>query len=311
MLLNRTSDIKMYNGRTNILLLGISGGEHEGADLTDTLMFLSIDWSKKDVVMLSLPRDLWLPTLKDKINSAYHYGEEKKKGGGLVLSKASVEEVVGQPISYAYLIDFSAFKEMIDLIEGVDIDVPEVIDDTEFPIAGKENDVCNGDSTFACRYEHLRFEKGLQHMNGETALKYVRTRRATGAEGTDFARGRRQQQVLLAFKDKFIALPLLTKLDKRNAFMNILQKLIVTDMNWSEKITTGKFLMGISNEHIRHLILDSGDKEKKKAGFLVNPPLWQFDGHWVLIPRAGDGQFQEIGKYISCNLEDPQCTFSP
>lgn len=93
--------------------------------------------------------------------------------------------------------------------------------------------------------------------------------------------------------------------------MHMLQKLIVTDMNWSEKITMGKFLMGISNKHIRHVILDTGDKEKEKAGFLVNPPLWQFDGHWVLIPRAGDGQFQEIGEYIACKLENPSCPLTP
>ena len=308
LLLNKEPAVKMYKGRTNILLLGVSGGAHDGSDLTDTILFLSIDWSKKDIVMLSLPRDMWLPSLKDKINSAYHYGEARKKGGGFVLAKASAEEVIGQPISYAYLLDFSAFKEMIDLVNGIDVNVPDVITDKEFPIAGKENDLCDGDITFSCRYENIRFEKGLQHMDGETALKYVRTRHTEGTEGTDFARGRRQQQVLIAFKNTFLKLSFLNKLNKLNAFIRIFQKLAVTDMNWAEKITTAKFLLGISDSHIRQLALNTGDEGKKKKGFLVNPPLWQFNERWVLIPRIGDGQFQEIAKYIACNLEDPQCT---
>src|SRR4030043_1575904 len=87
LMLDKEEIIKNTQGRTDIALLGISGGSHEGSDLTDSIIYISIDYHKKDAVILSIPRDLWIPGLKAKINSAYHYGEEKKQGGGLILVK--------------------------------------------------------------------------------------------------------------------------------------------------------------------------------------------------------------------------------
>ncbi len=66
--------------RTNIVILGIGGANHDSGDLTDTIMVVSIGLENKDIVLLSIPRDIWVPSIKDKINTAYHYGEEKAKG---------------------------------------------------------------------------------------------------------------------------------------------------------------------------------------------------------------------------------------
>ena len=79
------------------------------------LFGVSLDFKKRKALLVSLPRDIWSPTLRDKINSAFHYGEEKKKGGGLTLAKFVVEEVLGQPVHYSILVDFSSFKGLIDL----------------------------------------------------------------------------------------------------------------------------------------------------------------------------------------------------
>lgn len=129
-------ELKSLQGRTNIVLLGIAGGQHDGADLTDTIMILSFHPTSKTLSLISLPRDVWSDTLKDKINSAYHYGEEKKKGGGLILSKAIISDVVGLPIEYGFVFDFSKFRDVINLVGGITIDVPESFTDAEFPIAG-------------------------------------------------------------------------------------------------------------------------------------------------------------------------------
>ena len=67
--------------------------------------------------------------------------------------------------------------------------IPKAFTDSQYPIAGKENDACGGDATFACRYKTVQFQAGSQHMDGKTALMYVRSRHAEGDEGTDFARG--------------------------------------------------------------------------------------------------------------------------
>lgn len=304
--------LKKYQDRTNVILLGISGGEHDGADLTDAIIFLSINYQKKDIVEVSLPRDIWSETLKAKINTAYHYGEDKKKGGGLILAKSITEEVVGQPIHYAWLIDFSGFKKLIYLVGGVDVSVVNSFTDKEYPIEGRENDFCSGDATFACRFETLHFDSGLQHMDGDKALKFVRSRHAEGEEGTDFARSRRQQQVIAALKNKL--------LKKEFFWQNLkhIKQLFLafddatdTDMNLSEQILFFKSFLNLPEQNIRKIVLDNGDEEKGRNGFLENPPLWQYSGEWVLIPRTGKGDFEEIHKYIFCNLENPNCQVKP
>lgn len=288
LIFGRELSIKNYKERTNIAVFGIPGGTYDGSDLTDSVIFLSLSHKKLDVMLISIPRDIWLPSLKDKINSAYHYGEVKQKGGGFVMAKSAVEEIAGQPVHYAFLLDFSGFEKIIDLVDGVDIYVEQAFTDNYYPVTGKENDPCNGDKTFACRYEKLHFEKGWLHMDGITALKFVRSRQAEGDEGTDFARDKRQQQVILALKEKIIDPSFLMNLSQVKRLVSALNEVITTDMNWAEKITLGKFLFTLKDAKINRLVLDD---------FLVNPPTWQYKGIWVLVPKTGN--FEEIKKQIA------------
>ncbi len=307
--------IRQYKGRTDILILGISGGDHHGTDLTDTIILLSIDFKNKDAVMLSVPRDLWIPSLKAKINTAYHYGEKKKKDGGLILAKASVSEVTGRLIDYGVLIDFAGFKKIIDLIGGIEIEVEQTFEDKRFPIPGKEDDFCGGDPSFSCRYEIVKFEKGWQKMDGELALKYVRSRNAEGEEGTDFARSRRQQKLIIAVKDKILRLSTWRDMLKMKKIISAINETITSDMNLSEKILFLKFFLSLPDENIRKLTLESDSvqfaesKKEKKPSYLVNPPIWKYDGLWVLEPRTGN--FAEIHNYISCQFENPNCQLKP
>lgn len=302
--------LKNYQGRTNMIILGVAGGEHDGSDLTDTMIFLSFDFKKQDLVIISLPRDIWLPTIKDKINTAYYYGETQKEGGGLIMAKAAVEEVIGQPLHYAWVIDFSGFKKIIDLVGGVDIFVERDFVDEFYPIPGRENDECNGDKEHKCRYETLRFEKGLQHMDGEGALKYVRSRQSEGEEGTDFARDKRQQQVVVALKNKLFNFSLVKEPDKIKQLVNIVNEYSSSDMDLSEKILFSRFFLQLKNENIRKIILDSGDENKNRKGFLVNPPSnSEYKNLWVLVPRTEN--FTEIQQYITCQIADPNCIIFP
>lgn len=308
-LFNSEPPLKSINGRTNIVLLGLAGGVHDGADLTDTILFFSIDFSKRDAVLISVPRDLWLPSLKTRINNAYHAGEEKRPGGGMVLAKAAIEEVLGQPVQYAVVVDFAGFVSLIDMVGGVDITIERTFDDYLYPIPGKENDPCDNDPKFMCRYEHLHFDKGMEHMNGERALKYVRSRQSQDVEGTDFARSRRQQQVLFSLKEKLSQTSFLSNLDKMKQLLTIVQDTVKSDMNWSEKVLLGKYASAMKEQGIRRIILDDGDEKNKRPGFLVNPPQYLYNGAWVLVPRTES--FDEIHAFIACHLENPQCTLSP
>lgn len=304
LLTGKNIQLKKYENRTNLLLLGIPGKGHDGGDLTDTMIFVSINMENQDVFMVSLPRDIWLDSLKDKINSAYHYGEEKKVGGGFILSREASGEVLGQPIHYTILIDFSGFKKLVDLVGGLDIAVNKSFVDNKYPIAGRENDLCSGDKEYKCRYETIIFKQGLQHMDGETALKFVRSRYAEGDEGTDFARSQRQQKIILAFQKKLLSLENLLP-NKLSQLYEALSETIKTDLSLSEAAYLGKFGLDFKGK-IRSVPLE--EEIDKTAGFLINPPLEKYD-RWVLVPKTGD--FTEIHNYISCHIQDPSCAIYP
>lgn len=284
-------DLKSQKSRTNIMVLGIAGGDHDGHDLTDTIMILSINTDTKAMSMISIPRDVWSDALKDKVNSAYHYGEEKKLGGGRVLAKAIVEDIVGIPIHYDVVLDFSGFKNVIDLVGGIDVNVSREFIDPNFPIEGKENDMCDGDITYKCRYETISFVQGIQHMDGITALKYVRSRHAQGDEGSDFARSSRQQEVLLALKEKVFAPSFWVYPQQSIKLLNAVDMAIETDMNIGELLTIGKKIKNTSLENITKISIED---------YLITPSQGLFGGKYVLVPKDS---FDAIHQYIKSKLE--------
>ena len=299
---SRPLSLKESDGRTNILILGVAGGEHEGARLTDSIIFSSVNPKTNEVTVVSLPRDIWVDSLKNKINSAYELGEEKQKGGGLVLTKAVVEDILAQSAHYTVLIDFSGFKKMVDLFGGIEVEVENTFDDYKYPIVGRENDLCEGDPEYKCRFEHLHFDKGRQFMDGERALKYVRSRQAEGKEGTDFARSQRQQKIIFALKQKILSYETLLNPGKILALKKILGENIVTDIQPSEIDDFFKITKKLNSAKIKTLTLDTGDEENGRDGFLVSPPSFQYSGAWVLVPRSGN--WEEIQKYLASQLKE-------
>src|SRR3990172_1999790 len=193
-------NLENYQNRTNFLLLGVGGGNHPGADLTDSIMLISINQTSGDTVLISFPRDIWVESLSAKLNTAYHYGESKATGGGLTLTKSAVGEIVNQPIHYAAVLDFSGFEKAVDVLGGIDLVIPHGFVDEQYPVPGLEEA-----EPESARYERVEFQSGRQHLSGEMALKYVRSRYSGGVEGTDYARANRQQQVILAFKNQMLS----------------------------------------------------------------------------------------------------------
>jgi len=264
--------LRHSQGRTNFLLLGMGGAGHEAATLTDTIMFASLDLQTKDTVILSIPRDLWVPSLRAKINTAYYYG-------GLPAAKTAVTEILGQPVHYAITLDFAGFVKAIDLVGGVDITVPQTFDDFKYPIPGQENVLPEPD-----RYEHLHFDAGPQHLDGTTALKYVRSRNAPSEQGTDFARSRRQQQILSAFKDKIFSTQVLLNPVRLLELKRTLSDSLIHDLSDAEILALAKLAVGFSIHSLRSGLLDTGDASSE--GLLVHPPVSaRYDHQWVLIPQ--------------------------
>lgn len=284
------NQLQSFRSRTNILLLGIGGERQAGADLTDSMMLLSINLLTADTVIISLPRDIWVESLQAKLNTAYHYGEAKQAGGGLILAKAAVGEIVNQPVQYSTVMDFSGFEQAIDILGGVDVDVPRGFVDKLYPLPGKEDA-----EPESARYETVEFKPGQQHFDGATALKYVRTRHAEGEEGTDYARAQRQQRLILAFRDKLLQVKTLLNFNKIKRLKQIGLASVKTDLKPEAYPDLVKLALKIDREQIRTGVLDQGSRAEDIPPLFYNPPVSRF-GQWVLLPTGDD--WQVVYQYI-------------
>lgn len=247
----------------NILLLGTDARPDEISTRTDTMIVLTLDQQAGVAGMISLPRDLWVPipefNVNAKINTAYTWGEENRyQGGGAQLAKDTVSGFIGRPIDYYVRVNFRGFVELLDLIGGVDINVPYTIHDEEYPTADY------GVETF-----HL--DAGPQHLDGETALKYVRTRHTD----SDFGRARRQQQLLQAVLDKVLQLNMIPQLlTKLPTFVYTMRSSIDTDMQMTTQLQLATYLSQNPPKEVRTLVLDDQYGEPKMTadwGYILQP----------------------------------------
>ena len=227
--------------RVNILLLGIDRrpGEH-GPWRSDTMLLASADPAANSASMLSLPRDLWVPIPgfeENRINMAHYVGDAKEyPGGGPALAKKTVQYNFGVPVNYYVRVDFDGFRKILDAIGGIDIDVESEIIDDKYP-----------DEYYG--YDPLYIAAGRQHMDGELALKYARTRHGS----SDFDRAKRQQQVLLAVRDKALQLNLLPKLPE---LMVLLADTVETDLQPNEILNLAQIGLNIGQDNVRSAVID-------------------------------------------------------
>jgi LCP family protein required for cell wall assembly len=291
------------NWHTNILVMGKAGGAHDGPDLTDTMILVSVSLAKPDIVAISIPRDTWIPEIRAKINAAYYWGNQntayfgdlKNSTGGIGFAKTITAEVVGQPIQYGIVVDFTGFKDVIDALGGIQVNVERSFTDSLYPIAGKENDTCGGDPLLGCRYQTVTFNAGPQIMNGDTALEFVRSRHAVGDEGTDIAREARQQKVIDAIKSKILQPKVFLSPKVDLAMLGVFKKYVQTDLNLpAGGVLARKILGGMKN--IKQLLVPQD--------LLFNPPINAvYDHQYVFIPKAGNGKWSGINKWFSSVLD--------
>lgn len=255
------------DGRINILLLGIPGGNYPGNNLTDTIIVLSIDPKGKGAVMLSIPRDLWVKIPDHgfrKINEAHAIGEEEKReGGGPQLAKETVGNLLDLPIHYFVRVDFVGFKKLIDILGGVDIEVEKDIKDYWYPKEGGGREV-------------FSLKKGTYHMDGELALKYARSRQST----SDFDRAHRQQQILIAAKNKALSLETLLDFNKMQQIIETLGNHLKTDFQLWEIKKLAEIGKDIDSSKISSYVLDDSPSGLLYSSFK--------NGAYVLLPKGND-----------------------
>jgi polyisoprenyl-teichoic acid--peptidoglycan teichoic acid transferase len=206
------------SGRTNILLLGIGGEKHPGGNLADSIMMVSIDHKSKRIGLLSVPRDLQVTTDygTTKINAVHASALNKKQDGPGAMKKI-VTEITGQPIHYYARLDFPGFVEFIDILGGIDVRVEKSFYDYYYP-----NPKYGG---------KISFKEGTEHLNGEWALNYARSRYGDNGEGSDFRRAKRHQDIIQGIKQKAHQDKTYVDIGKITNIMGVLNEHLHTDIS--------------------------------------------------------------------------------
>lgn len=251
--------------RVNILLLGLDT-RVPGDSRSDTMILVSIDPAAKTTALISIPRDLWVPIPgfgENRINAAYQFGETNGvAGGGPGLAMQTVEQNFGVPVHYFAQVDFEGFRGIVDALGGVTIDVQRPLIDNEYP------------SDSGSAYQRIYIPMGVQHMDGHTALQYVRSRHAD----SDLGRNERQQAMLLALREQGSQISVLGKVD---GILRELKGAVRTDLSFTQVGSLAKLAQGIPRDSVRQLAV-GGDlvEDGNVNGAAVLLP------HWAAIRAA-------------------------
>ncbi len=281
------------NNLTSILIVGIDTRE-KGSRLlnTDTIILASYNNASHKIAMVSFPRDLDVnypntPSI-GKINATYYYGEQKRAGGGMDYLRTLIQNISGVPIQYYVMVDLKGFTTVIDQLGGVDVEV-----DTAF----------KGDyPTENYGWMKVTFAKGMQHMNGATALQYARIRHAyPGSEASDFARARRQQKIIQAVVDKATKME---TLQNPKVIMEIIGT-VANNIKFN-KVTPEDIEAGLT------ILLEKGKPSMYSqvldpaAGGRYGRLITRGSGHlYTLQPSAGRTNWSQVKAYLSDYAQDP------
>jgi LCP family protein required for cell wall assembly len=294
--------LKQDNGKTNILIVGIdTRGGNSGLMNTDTIIFVTINHENKTVIMSSIPRDLWLRyklpngnTTGSKVNSVYASGEWQRKGAGIDTLISVTENIFGEPVHYYVKVTLEGFIDIIDAIGGVDIDIPEYYKDaypaSELP---KELQATCIPFYHDGKYCLFEFKKGVEHMDGQRALIYARSR-LLSPRG-DFDRAARQQRVISSVKDKVLSSETYLNPQKVWEIYNIVKKNIETS---SFTINDIRAFLNLRNEintdEIGHIVLDP--YFGNVLGKYIYVGDWASGRGYHILPR--DESFKAIQKVL-------------
>lgn len=308
----------------SILLMGRGGDGHSGGTLTDSNILVRVDTVNKKIALISIPRDLWVsfPTDYDnetshKFNEAYAIGinnvayankrpEFRGLEGAGQLSKVAAATVTAVVPDYYVTIDFGSFEALVNELGSIDVESAVTWNDYFYPVAGLENETCGISAAdiasfhaqysgfqlekqFECRYERVSFNKGLNSMDGETALKFVRSRHS-GEYGGDFARSEKQFALLRAVANKLVS---------DEIFANG-GKIVDSLMNFVNSDLTASGVKGLLG-----LVLDPAEYETTYI-YLNDSNVLNASkssaGAYILIPKAGQHDWSQVQSFIAGNL---------
>ena len=278
-------------GRVNILLAGNSADDigHNGGQLTDSIMIISIDTKNKTAYMMSIPRDLWVD-IPDyghaKINEAFVDGEEGKFNengyfpGGMGLLQQTIEQNFDINLNYYALVDYNAMKQMVDAVGGIDITVKST----------DKRGLYDPSIDWTTHGPMVKLSNGTHHLNGQQALDLARARGdaygSYGFAGADFDRTTHQRQELLALKSRILSTGTLANPAKLSSLFDALGKNVKTDFTLGEVRRLND--LGKDMGAIQSIGLNNVGGKNLLTSYTT--PL----GQSALIPAAGVDDFSDI-----------------
>ncbi len=268
------------DNRLNVLALGMEGFDDLNSNiggplLTDSMMLFSYDKTTNKASVISIPRDIYVKVDLDtkkmgKLNEVYEYGYYHKKGGGINYVKEMLSRITGVYIDKTVIIDFTAFKRLIDQVGGIDITLAQPFEENK-----------------QWSYKFY-LPAGLNHLDGEQALYYARSRFSS----SDFDRARRQQEILFALKNKLAKLNFWSDPIKAVLILNTVSSNITTDFNIWDTKSLLSLAKNVSSSNI------------KKYSITTDNLLYESrdsSGSYILLPK-GDN-FTQIKQLFQDSLK--------
>jgi anionic cell wall polymer biosynthesis LytR-Cps2A-Psr (LCP) family protein len=268
-----------------VALLGYGGGNHQGGSLTDTILIAKIKPRLQQVLLVSVPRDLWVslpaPHPPGKVNIAYSLSGD--------VAKQALSDVTGWQINKFVAVSFAGFTQAIDSLGGVSVKVPFSFVDEFYPIEGLETADCGRspediaaltatmsgfilEQQFPCRYEKLEFAAGQQTLVASAALKFVRSRHSD-VNGNDFGRSLRQQALLQGLRQKLTTPSFWPQLP---GFFSKVVKLVHTDITASDVTTAIATFPNLANYQLQSYSLTP------QTGLVASQSA---DRQFILVPQ--------------------------
>lgn len=269
---------KQTDSVTTILLLGLDTLETRpgSPQLSDTMMLVFINYADGTITTLPLPRDIWNQEYQTKINALYHYGQERYPDEPERFPREVISELTGRPIDYTVVLTLEQVGTIIDKLGGITVDIPVGFVDTEFPRPDVDVTV---EKDPAVLYQTVSFEAGEQVLSGEQALQYIRSRKSADDEGTDLARGSRQQLVIQAISNKLQSGELFTNPQLAGELTRYYIDTFSESISLAEGISIGAQLLQ-QPEGIGFVSRSLPILPDDENGVLINPPLSKY-GLWV------------------------------
>jgi polyisoprenyl-teichoic acid--peptidoglycan teichoic acid transferase len=284
-------------GRVNILLAGNSADDvgHNGGELTDSIMLISVDTKNNKAFLLSIPRDLWVDIPGEghaKINEAYVDGEATKfndKGytteGGMGLLEKVVEDHFDIDVHYTSLVNYRALKEAVDAVGGVDFTVK----------SSDPRGVYDPNIDYVTRKPLVKLSNGTHHLNGQEALNLSRARgnhyRSYGLPAGDFDRAANQRQLMIALKNKAVSAGVLANPAKLSSLSDAIGRNVKTTFSVSEVRRLYDISKKINSNNIQSLSLNEANGKNLLESYNAR-------GQSALIPALGIDEFYDIQQFL-------------